>query len=127
MIIDVHNHYYPPALIDALRRGPSAYTLTEDEEGNPVLVSPGDKNFVVRGHRDIDYRAAVLEKAGIDRQVISLTAPGTTLETPQRSAELASLVNDALPRIVATSSPRSPRYRSTIRPPAGPSWPGRYR
>lgn len=99
MIIDVHNHYYPPAFIDALRKGPSVITVEEDAEGNPVLVSPGDKNFAVRGHRDIAYREKAIAAAGVDMQVITLTAPGTTMEAPDRSARHASLVNDALAQI----------------------------
>ena len=105
MIVDVHNHYYPPAFIDALRQGPSAITIEEDAEGNPVLVSPGDRNFAVRGHRDIDYREQVLARAGVDLQVITLTTPGTTMESPERSAHLAALVNDALNEI-RTARPR---------------------
>ncbi|MGQ0540140.1 MAG: hypothetical protein ACT4R6_14450, partial [Gemmatimonadaceae bacterium] len=85
MIIDVHNHYYPPSFIDAIRAGPSVMRVEEDAAGNPVLVSPGDKNFAVRGHRDIAYREQAIAQAGVDRQVISLTAPGTTLEPPARS------------------------------------------
>lgn len=104
MIVDVHNHYYPPSFIDALRRGPSAITVEEDAEGNPVLVSPGDRNFAVRGHRDIAYREAVLEREGVDVQVITLTTPGTTMESPERSAMLAALVNDALHEIRLTRS-----------------------
>lgn len=101
MIIDVHNHYYPPAFIDALRKGPSVMTIEDDAEGNPVLVSPGDKNFAVRGHRDIAYREEAIAAAGVDMQVITLTAPGTTLETPERSAQLAKLVNDALAQVIS--------------------------
>jgi aminocarboxymuconate-semialdehyde decarboxylase len=99
MIIDVHNHFYPPEFIAAIKKGPSKFTVEEDAEGNPVLCSPGDKNFVVPGHRDIDYRQKVIAEAGIDIQVITLTAPGTTMEEPKQSAYLASLVNDALARI----------------------------
>jgi len=106
MIVDVHNHYYPPAFIQAVRAGLSAYVVTDDAEGNPVLASPGDRNFVVRGHRDIAYREEVLARANIDRQVITLTAPGTTMESPGRSAYLASLVNDALAAVVAERGAR---------------------
>jgi aminocarboxymuconate-semialdehyde decarboxylase len=100
MIFDVHNHYYPPAFIDALRSGKSALSVRDDDEGNPVLYSPGDANIAVRGHRDIDYRIEVLDQEGVDRQLISLTCPGTLLETPGRSAELARLVNDAFAGIM---------------------------
>jgi aminocarboxymuconate-semialdehyde decarboxylase len=104
MIIDVHNHYYPPTFIDALREGPSAIKVEEDAEGNPVLVSPGDRNFAVRGHRDIAFREQAIAAAGVDMQVITLTAPGTTMESPERSARHASLVNDALAQIKAERS-----------------------
>jgi aminocarboxymuconate-semialdehyde decarboxylase len=106
MIIDVHNHYYPPTFIDALRSGTSALSVKDDAEGNPVLYSPGDANIAVRGHRDIEYRTAVLAREGVDRQLISLTCPGTVLEAPARSALLASLVNDALAEIVRTRGDR---------------------
>ncbi len=100
MILDVHNHFYPPEFIAALREGNSALSVRDDSEGNPVLFSPGDANIAVRGHRDIEYRAEVLAREGIDRQLISLTCPGTLLETPGRSAELARMVNDAFAGIM---------------------------
>lgn len=106
MLLDVHNHYYPPEFIAAVRKGPSRYAVEEDAEGNPVLVSPGDKNFVVPGHRDIAYRQEVIERAGVDMQAITLTAPGTTMEEPATSAYLASLVNDALAKIRAERARR---------------------
>ena len=100
MIIDFHNHYYPPAYLDALRSGPSAVRVTTDREGNPLLHYPGDYNVAVRGHRDIAYRAGVLAGEGVDTQVLSLTTPGTHVETPATAVRLASLVNDALATVV---------------------------
>ena len=99
MIIDFHNHYYPPEFITAVRRGPSNFRVTDDAEGNPVLHSPGDYNVVVPGHRDIEYRTRVLDEAGVDMQVITFTCPGTSLETPERAALLAPVINDALAKI----------------------------
>ena len=99
MIIDFHNHFYPPEFIAAVRKGPSNFRVTDDEEGNPVLHSPGDYNVVVPGHRDIEYRTQVLDEAGVDMQVITFTCPGTSLETPERAAALAPVINDALAKI----------------------------
>ena len=96
MIIDFHNHFYPPEYIDAIEKGPSFYKVTYDEDDNPVVHSPGDYNVVVPGHRLIDVRAEVLDKANVDKQIITFTAPGTVVETPERSVELASLVNNIL-------------------------------
>jgi aminocarboxymuconate-semialdehyde decarboxylase len=93
-IIDVHNHYYPPAYLDALEAGASAVRVTRDDEGNPVLHYPGDYNVAVRGHRDLDYREQVLEREGVDVQVVTLTTPGTHVEESARALELARLVND---------------------------------
>ncbi len=80
MIIDFHNHFYPQAYLDALRSGSSRVQVTIDNEGNPVLHYPGDYNIAVRGHRDIAYRETVLQEHRVDRQVLSLTTPGTHVE-----------------------------------------------
>ena len=106
MIIDFHNHYYPPAYIDALRTGPSNVRITIDDAGNPLLHYPGDYNVAVRGHRDIEYREQVLEENGIAKQVLTLTTPGTHIEEPRRAVDLAQMVNDAFAKVVATRGKR---------------------
>jgi aminocarboxymuconate-semialdehyde decarboxylase len=106
MIIDVHNHFYPPEYLHALESGDSIVTLTFDEAGNPCVHYPGDYNVCVPGHRDIDFRQRELEREGVDTQVLSLTTPGTHVEPPDRAVRLARLVNDAFAKIVAERSPR---------------------
>jgi aminocarboxymuconate-semialdehyde decarboxylase len=98
-VVDFHNHYYPPEYLDALRSGPSNIRVTVDGDENPVLHSPGDANTVVPGHRDIAFRQTVMDEAGVDKQVLTFTAPGTLMETPGRAAPLARTVNDCLARI----------------------------
>ncbi len=100
-IVDFHNHYYPPEYIKQLKGGQSRITVTFDAEENPVLHSPGDVNIVVPGHRDINVRQEVLDTAGIDMQVLTLTTPGTLIEMPERGVQLAQIVNDALAKIVS--------------------------
>ena len=109
-IVDVHNHYYPPAYIDALRSGESTVTVKMDRDGNPEIHYPGDYNVAVPGHRDIAYRAEVLEREGVDTQVISLTTPGTHVESPAVAARFASLTNDAFARVVADHGGRFAAY-----------------
>jgi aminocarboxymuconate-semialdehyde decarboxylase len=104
--VDFHNHYYPPAYLEGLRTGPTAVTLTHDAEGNPVLHYPGDYNVAVRRHRDIAYRQQVLDRKGVDTQVLTFTTPGTHVEAPARAVALARLVNDALAAIVSERRPR---------------------
>jgi aminocarboxymuconate-semialdehyde decarboxylase len=99
-IIDFHNHFYPPAYLDALRRGGSAIRVTVDASGNPVLHYPGDYNIAVQGHRDIAFREEQITRAGVDMQVLTFTSPGTHVEEPARAAALARLVNDTFATIV---------------------------
>ena len=99
-IVDFHNHDYPPEYIKELQAGSSEFTVTFDDNENPVLHSPGDVNIVVPGHRDIEVRRQVLDDIGVDKQVISFTAPGTVVETPERSVSLAQLLNDCMAKIV---------------------------
>ncbi|MBM4194770.1 MAG: amidohydrolase [Gemmatimonadetes bacterium] len=105
-IVDVHNHFYPPAYLDALKRGESSVTLRYDTDGNPEIHYPGDYNVLVPGHREIAYRQGVLEKEGVDTQVITLTTPGTHVESPAVATRLAQLTNDDFARIVQERSPR---------------------
>jgi aminocarboxymuconate-semialdehyde decarboxylase len=100
-IVDFHNHYYPPEYLDALGPSGSTLTITHDEHGNPVVHYPGDYNVMVRGHRDIAYRQDVLDQHGVTTQVISLTTPGTHVETPAVAARLAAITNDAFARVQA--------------------------
>ena len=105
-VIDVHNHFYPPEYIDALKSKKSVVKVTMDKEGNPHIHYPGDYNVAVAGHRDIAYRQGVLEKEGVDTQVITITTPGTHVEKAAYATKLASLCNDAFAKIIAERRPR---------------------
>lgn len=99
-LVDFHNHFYPPAYLDALRAGPTTVRVTTDADGNPWLHYPGDYNILVPGHRDIDFRERVLDEEGVDTQVLTFTSPGVHVETPAQSVPWARLVNDAFAAVV---------------------------
>ena len=100
-IFDFHNHFYPPEYLQELQAAPSNVRVAFDSSQNPILHYPGDYNIVVRDHRDIAFRETVLKRAGINKQVLTFTTPGTHVESPQRTAALARIVNDAFASIVA--------------------------
>ena len=104
MIVDFHNHFYPPQYLEAVQKGPSNVGVTVDEDDNPVLHYPGDYNVIVPGHRIIDFRQQVIEEAGVDKQVLTFTSPGTHIEPPEQSVRLARTVNDELAKIAAERS-----------------------
>ncbi|HWZ30597.1 MAG TPA: amidohydrolase family protein [Bryobacteraceae bacterium] len=93
-IIDFHNHYYPPGYLKVLQSGRSAVEVTIDDHGNPLLHYPGDYNIAVPGQRELKIREKMLNDLGIDMQVLTMTTPGTHVETPANAVKLASLVND---------------------------------
>ncbi len=50
MIIDVHNHFYPKAYLDAVAKGNCvAKPGTDPESGNPLVIYEGDFNIVDLG------------------------------------------------------------------------------
>jgi aminocarboxymuconate-semialdehyde decarboxylase len=100
MIIDFHNHYYPPEYLDAVTKGPARVKLDYGADGNPRLHYPGDYNILVPGHRDIDFRQGVLEEHGVDTQVLSFTTPGVHVERSDLALRWARMVNDAFARVV---------------------------
>lgn len=95
MIIDFHNHYYPPEYLAAVKKGPTRVRMDYDAEGNPRLHYPGDYNILVPGHRDLDFREKVLNEHGVDKQVITFTTPGTQFEEPATAVTMARYINDA--------------------------------
>ena len=95
MIIDVHNHYYPPEYLEAIKAGGLRVKMDYDAEGNPRLHYPGDYNILVPGHRDLDFREKVLDQHGVTHQVLTFTTPGVHYEEPPVAVRLARVVNDA--------------------------------
>jgi aminocarboxymuconate-semialdehyde decarboxylase len=95
VIVDFHNHYYPPAYLDAIKAGGLKVRMDYDGEGNPRLHYPGDYNILVPGHRDLDFREGVLDAHGVTHQVLTFTTPGVHHEDPPAAVRLARLVNDA--------------------------------
>jgi len=106
MVIDVHNHFYPERYIAAIEKGPSFYKVTRDSEGNPVIHSPGDYNVAVPGHRNVQVKLKAMDENGVDKSVFSFTCPGTVVETQERSAELAMMVNDSFAQMSKANSDR---------------------
>ena len=87
--------------MQALQSGESSVKVIVDSDGNPNIYYPGDYNIAVRGHRDLAYREEVLDAHGVTMQVVTLTTPGTHVETPAVAARLASLVNDEFAEAIA--------------------------
>jgi aminocarboxymuconate-semialdehyde decarboxylase len=100
-VIDVHNHFYPDIFVSEIERDSSVATVTR-EGGETRIHYAGDYSVIVPAHRDPALRLAGMDRAGIDRQILSLTVPGVHMESAPRGADMATLVNDAFAEIVET-------------------------
>jgi aminocarboxymuconate-semialdehyde decarboxylase len=94
MIVDIHNHYYPPRYLAEIERGGSRVRIGYDAQDRLQIHYPGDYNIVVLGHRDLAERVRAMDEDGIAMQAISLTTPGVHVEEARRGIELARLVNE---------------------------------
>ena len=101
MIVDFHNHYYPPEYLHAIKAGGLKVRMDYDADGNPRLHYPGDYNILVPGHRDLDFREEVLDEQGVTHQVLTFTTPGVHYEEPRVAVRLARIVNDAFAAEIA--------------------------
>lgn len=106
MIIDVHNHFYPKAYLEMVKKGGCVAQAAEDDEGNLLIIYEGDFNIVDRGHADEDFRLTQLDRCGIDAQVMTMTTPGVHIEEPGRGIEMARASNEGFAEIAEKSGGR---------------------
>jgi len=100
LIIDFHNHFYPEAYIEELKRGKGYASVTRDGQGRLLIHYTGDYNIVVGPHIDLEDRLRAMDRCGVDMQVLTLTTPGVERETPERGMRLAELANDGFRGII---------------------------
>jgi aminocarboxymuconate-semialdehyde decarboxylase len=99
-VIDVHNHYYPDEYLQAVDEMEGPISVGEDEEGRNVLLSEGSRIVTLTPPMtDLEARLDDMAAAGVDHQIISLTAPNVTFLPDRKAAELARICNDAYAEI----------------------------
>ncbi|MBS7630509.1 amidohydrolase [Candidatus Bathyarchaeota archaeon] len=100
MIIDFHNHFYPKAYIDELKKGHGYASVSKDSLGRLIISYEGDYNIVVGPHVDLGERIKAMDKYGVDKQVLTLTTPGVEREEPEQGIKLARLTNNEFGEII---------------------------
>lgn len=100
MNIDFHNHFYPDAYIQELKREKGYASVSTDDHGRLLIHYTGDYNVVVGPHIDIEHRLRDMDRNDIDMQVLTLTTPGVEREVPERGVRLAKLTNDGFAEII---------------------------
>lgn len=73
-IIDVHTHYLPESVVEALRRRNVAPAIETQPDGTERRLMPQGHTLPFTGdaYSDIDARIALMDRLGIARQVLSM-------------------------------------------------------
>ncbi len=114
MTIDMHSHWRPPALIDALRARTTPPLIETDENGEEVLKSPRGVVPVSESFDDLDQRLVEMDKHGISTAVISLFGPFQWIERGpvEESLPLVQLYNDSTSEMCRAHPGRFAAYAS---------------
>ena len=91
MRIDVHAHYYPPALLDVLDRA-YAQPATPREAGVRRVIQ--DKIRPTPAMYQIDERLAEMDRFGVDVQALSVSIPQTYHADRATAVAMAQAGND---------------------------------
>jgi predicted TIM-barrel fold metal-dependent hydrolase len=115
MTIDMHSHWRPPVLIDALRARTQAPLIEIGDDGVEVLRSRGGHTERVSDAFDnLEERLSVMDRQGISTAVLSLFGSFQWIEALPLDESLAMLRlhNDALSEICAAHPGRFVAYAS---------------
>ena len=104
MTIDVHNHFMPDGLVDAMRRRsePPAIRVTESGEERRLMPQGHTLPFSRESYTDMAARLAYMDRLGIERQILSMGQLfGVQCLPIAESVPLVRLFNDDLAALCA--------------------------
>ena len=114
MTIDMHSHWRPPALIDALRARKTQPLIEIDDDGVEVLLSRRGDTPLDEAFDNLDERLAVMDRRGISTAVLSLFGGLQWIERlpVEESLPLVRLYNDEVSEIAQAHPGRFVAYAS---------------
>jgi aminocarboxymuconate-semialdehyde decarboxylase len=96
-VIDVHTHMLTLEFLELLRRHGDKYTLKNTKAGQEtVYLHEAPFMTLVPDMWDYDKRIAVMDKAGVDLAIVSLTSPNVYWGGREVSLRAARQVNDSM-------------------------------
>lgn len=101
-LIDWHAHFLPEGFADTLRRREVPPRITRDTNGRELRVTePGSAGQALRpAFVSLDHRLAANDRAGVERQILSLPGFATSHLNPDEALVLARTYNESLSAVV---------------------------
>jgi len=111
-MIDMHAHWRPAELADALRERTREPRITRNAEGMEVLKSRTGEEPLSKAFDDVDAQLAQMDKHGVTTSVLSLIGPHCWIESQPLdvSLQLCRLVNERLSGICQQHKGRFTAY-----------------
>ncbi|MBT5048477.1 MAG: amidohydrolase family protein [Rhodospirillaceae bacterium] len=114
MTIDMHAHWRPSVLIEALRSRKTEPMIIRNEDGEEVLKTRRGEEPIAKAFDDMEQRLAEMDRLGISTGVLSLVGSFTWIERlpVQESLPLVRLVNDSVSALCKTHEGRFAGFAS---------------
>ena len=100
MIVDFHNHFFPPAYLAALDSGKHKTWVEKNGSDNQILTTANFRNLLDKAHYTIEARLAAMDAHKVDMQCLTFTIPGVHHEDPTEGVRLAQIVNDGFAQVI---------------------------
>jgi predicted TIM-barrel fold metal-dependent hydrolase len=105
-LVDVHTHYLPQTLVDALARRADLPRISGPAEARVIEYGAGNVHPVLPAMSDLALRRAEMDRDGIDIAVLAVNVPGLDWFPDEEGPAVARAVNDELADVVAASGGR---------------------
>jgi predicted TIM-barrel fold metal-dependent hydrolase len=106
-LIDVHAHHYPDRYLDACRRADSGFDHYIRADGRLVVKQDGAVALAVpQPLPNVQHRLEMMDEAGVDIQVLSVSAPNVFRLPATTRVPLASALNAELQDLVDSTDGR---------------------
>jgi len=103
MIIDIHNHFYAPKLLEEIEKKKyfsKHLEIEKDSLNRKIIVQKGTRVVTItEPMTNVDIRLKDMEEAGIDTQALSLSIPGVDFLEPEEGLEYAQYSNEGISNI----------------------------
>ncbi len=112
-LIDVHSHHYPDSYLDACRRPDSGFTYYTRQDGRLIVLQDGAVGLAVpQPLPPLEHRIEMMDAAGVDIQVLSVSAPNVFRFPESVRIPLTRDLNDEFSALAGTAGGRLRAFAS---------------